>query len=56
MSNRDGKHRKNHYRIGQLCPRCGKSKLVQCECKRCKARGKTKTGALLCKTCNWSNF
>jgi len=40
MSNRDGKHCKNNFRKGQICKKCGKSKLESLfkkylQCKKC---------------------
>lgn len=53
MSNRDGKPQKRSpYRVGALCPRCKKDKMVGCD----QANKEGHKHHAFCKTCKCSNF
>ena len=54
MSNRNGKHNKNKFKVGHLCRRCGKGKLESAYHRS--YPGKLWGKYVFCRTCNFTNY
>ena len=53
MSNRDGKLNDSKWRVGKICPRCGKRKLEKADCNRGSNKHKDH---VICWTCKAENY
>jgi len=57
MSNRDGKgadtKKRDKYKIGKVCPKCGKGILEHCDLYKADNKHKDCLQCKTCKTCNY---